>query len=94
MGKSKNTQTNFKKIEDSLEEKYSLFQYMQAWHYVTHKQIWFELKSSREDICTLLSIISLKKNIFYSSHIKIAYTKKYITQKLINQFLDQVQYPI
>ena len=54
----------------------------------------FELKSSRENICTLLSIISLKKNIFYNSHIKIAYTKKYITQKLINQFLNQVEYLI
>ena len=49
---------------------------------------------SRENICTLLFIISLKKNIFCSSHIKIAYTKKYITKKLINQFLDQVEYPI
>ena len=54
----------------------------------------FELESSRENICTLLSIISLKKNIFYSSHIKITYTKKYMTQKLINQCLDQVEYPI
>ena len=54
----------------------------------------FELKSSKENICTLLSIISLKKNIFCSSHIKIAYTKKYITQKLINQFFNQVEYPI
>ena len=41
-----------------------------------------------------LSIISLKKNIFCNLHIKIAYTKKYITQKLINQFLNQVEYPI
>ena len=41
-----------------------------------------------------LSIISLKKNIFYSSHIEIAYTKEYITQKLINQFLNKVEYPI
>ena len=41
-----------------------------------------------------LSIISLKKNIFCSSHIKTAYTKEYVTQKLINQFLDQVEYPI
>ena len=41
-----------------------------------------------------LSIISLKKNIFYNSHIKITYTKKYIIQKLINQFLNQVEYPI
>ena len=54
----------------------------------------FELKSSKENICTLLSIISLKKNIFCSSHIKIAYAKKYITQKLINQFFNQVEYPI
>ena len=29
-----------------------------------------------------------------SSHIKIVYTKKYITQKLTNQFLNQVEYPI
>ena len=41
-----------------------------------------------------LSIISLKKNIFYSSHIKKAYTRKYIAQKLINQFFDQVEYPM
>ena len=54
----------------------------------------FEPKSSRENICTLLSIVSLKKNIFCSSHIKIVYTKKYITQKLINKFLNQVEYPI
>ena len=67
---------------------------MQTRHYVTHKQMVFELKSSRENICTLLSIISLKKYIFCSSHIKIAYTKKYITKKLINQFLNQVEYPI
>ena len=33
-------------------------------------------------------------NIFYSLHIKKAYTKKYIAQKLINQFLNQVEYPI
>ena len=33
-----------------------------------------------------LSIISLKKNIFYSSHIKKAYTRKHIAQNLINQF--------
>ena len=38
---------------------------------------------SRENICTLLSIISLKKNIFCSSHIKIAYTK--IHNSKINQ---------
>ena len=31
---------------------------------------------------------------FCSSHIKIVYTKKYITQKLINKFLNQVEYPI
>ena len=41
-----------------------------------------------------LSIICLKKNIFYSLHIKIAYTRKYIAQKLINQFFDQVEYPM
>ena len=54
---------------------------MQTWHYEKIFVHW-------------LSIISHKKNIFYSSHIKIAYTKKYITQKLINQFLNQVEYPI
>ena len=54
----------------------------------------FELKSSRENICTLLSIISLKKNIFYNSHIKIAYIKLYKTQTLMNQFLNQVEYLI
>ena len=32
--------------------------------------------------------------MFYSSHIKKAYTKEYITQNLINQFFDQVEYPI
>ena len=46
----------------------------------------------------LLSTISLKKifPIFSSSQIKkkIAYTKMYRTQKLINQFLNQVEYPI
>ena len=48
---------------------------------------------SRENICTLI-IISLKENIFYISHIKKAYTRKYIAQKLINQFFDQVEYPM
>ena len=28
------------------------------------------------------------------AHIKIAYTRKYITQKLINQFLNQIVYPM
>ena len=41
-----------------------------------------------------LSIISIKKNIFCSSHIKKAYTRKYIAKKLINQFFDQVEYPM
>ena len=49
---------------------------------------------SRENIYTLI-IISLEKNIFYSSQIKKkAYTRKYITQKLINQFFDQIEYPM
>ena len=39
--------------------------------------------------------MSLKKNIFYNSHTKKkAYTRKYIAQKLINQFFDQVEYPM
>ena len=54
---------------------------------------------NRENICTLLSIISQKKkkkNQFSTFHTsrKIAYTKKYITQKLINQFVNQVEYLI
>ena len=54
---------------------------------------------NRENICTLLSIISpkkKKKNQFSTFHTsrKIAYTKKYITQKLINQFVNQVEYLI
>ena len=45
----------------------------------------------------LLSIISQKKyfpqfSTFHTSR-KIAYTKIYKTQKLINQFLNQVKYP-
>ena len=39
----------------------------------------------------------LKKNFQFSivqTLRKIAYTKLYRTQKLINQFLDQVEYPI
>ena len=28
------------------------------------------------------------------SHIKKAYARKYIAQKLINQFFDQVEYPM
>ena len=37
-----------------------------------------------------LSIISIKKNIFCSSHIKIAYTKKYITQKINQSIFSKV----
>ena len=40
---------------------------------------------SRENICTL---------IIHNSHIKKAYTRKYIAQKLINQYFDQVEYPM
>ena len=45
--KNKDTQTKLKNsVDDSLEEKYSLFQYMQAWHYMTHKQMvfWTQIK--------------------------------------------------
>ena len=42
-----------------------------------------------------LSIISLKKYFLQFTHKKKkAYTRKYIAQKLINQFFDQVEYPM
>ena len=43
---------------------------MQTWHYVTHKQMVFELKSSRENIWTFIIHHISKKNIFLSSYIK------------------------
>ena len=71
------------------------FQYMQTWHYVTHKQI-----STVKNICTFI-IHHISKKYFQFSVVhkskkkkKIAYTKMYRTQKLINQFLNQVEYPI
>ena len=36
----------------------------------------------------------LLRKIFSAVHKKYIYTKMYKTQKLINQFLDQVKYPI
>ena len=68
-----------------------------------HVSRYFELKSIlrvEKIFSHLLSIISQKKkkkkiqfSIVYTSR-KITYTKLYRTQKLINQFLDQVEYPI
>ena len=49
---------------------------------------------SRENICTLIIHHISRKYIFYNSHIKKAYTRKYIAQKLINQYFDQVEYPM
>ena len=45
-GENKETQTKLNKIEVTHEQKYSLLQYMQAWHYVTHKQMvfWTQIK--------------------------------------------------
>ena len=52
---------------------------------------------SRENICTFI-IHHISKTYFQFSALhtstKIAYTKMYVTQKLINQFLDQVEYLI
>ena len=48
------------------------------------------------DKCKLDTMWPIKALIiFYSSHIKKkTYTRKYIAQKLINQFFDQVEYPM
>ena len=50
----------------------------------------------KKNIYSILSTISKKKFQFLPIHTsrKIAYTNMYITQKLINQFLNQVEYSI
>ena len=50
---------------------------------------------SRENICTLIIYhISKEKDFLQFTHKKKAYTRKYIAQKLINQFFEQVEYPM
>ena len=63
---------------------------MQTWHYVTHKQ----LHEYRKYLHIDYSLYLLRKIFFTISHIKKTYTRKYIAQKLINQYFDQVEYPM
>ena len=58
---------------------------------MTHKQLHEQRKYLRIDYPSYLlrkifSIVHIKK--------KKTYTRKYIAQKLINQFFDQVEYPM
>ena len=63
---------------------------MQTWHYATHKQLHEQRKYLHIDYPSYLV-----RKIVYTIHTKKkAYARKYMAQKLINQFFDQVEYPM
>ena len=74
MGINKKTQTKLKKWGFTWRKIFSLSIYANLTLCDPYIVAWVE-----KIFAHWLSIISLKKNIFCSSHIKIAYTKKYIT---------------